>query len=228
MDCSRGSVSNALNLNVPLGDPNGYNLLQMYVGNFGYAREIFQEAREVTPEEPTVLRFLFLANAYLDEWPTAVAQYELGMRLFVPWREAENLMRHLRVGHNELEEARAIPTADPTNAAMIANLDAPQTALLELRRLYAATRPDNPNGLRTIGLWAGYFGDAALALDAMRSAINEQGGQAVYLWMPQLKEMRQLPEFKAFLREIGMVAYWEEYGWPEICRPVDDDTFNCD
>ena len=55
-----------------------------------------------------------------------------------------------------------------------------------------------------------------------------QGGQTVYVWLPQLKEMRQLPEFKAFLREIGIVAYWHEYGWPDICRPLDGDDFDCD
>jgi TolB-like protein/DNA-binding winged helix-turn-helix (wHTH) protein len=224
---AEAAYRNALNLNVPLGDPNGYNLLQMYVGNFEFAREIFQEVREITPQEPTVLRFLFLANALLDEWPTAVAQYELGMRLFVPWREAENQMRHLRIGRNELEQARAIPTTDPINAAMIEHLDAPEIALRELRRLHAVTG-DNPNGRRNIGLWAGHFGDATLALDAMRSAIDEQGGQAVYLWLPQLKAMRQLPEFKKYLRKIGIVAHWQEYGWPDICRQRGNDDFVCD
>ena len=130
-------------------------------------------------------------------------------------------MRHSRVGRNELEEARAIPAVGPINAAMIANLDAPQMALRELRRLYADPATSSPTSRRAIGLWAGHFGDAALALAAMRSAVTEQGGQAVYLWLPQLKEMRQLPEFKAFLREIGIVAHWQEYGWPAICRQRD-------
>src|SRR6185503_9867314 len=218
----------ALDLNVPLGDGNAYAVLQLQVANFRYALEIARETREAAPQEPTTLRFLVLTYALLDEWPMAVTQYELGMRLFVPWREAENLMRHLRVGRNELDEARAIPAVDPINTAMIENLDAPEIALDELRRLYTVTEPTNANGLRTIGLWAGYFGDAALALDAMRSAVTEQGGQAVYFWLPQLKEMRQLREFKAFLREIGIVAHWQEYGWPDICRPLADDDFDCD
>jgi TolB-like protein/DNA-binding winged helix-turn-helix (wHTH) protein len=224
----------ALDLNVPLGDPTGYAMLQLGVADFDYAREIYQESRAIAPHEPTVLLFLVLTNALLGEWSTAVAQYELGVRVFVPWREAEaeNLMMHLRVGRNELEEARAIRDLDPINAAMIASLDAPQTALRELRSLYAATEPVNPNrwnAWRDIGLWAGHFGDAALALDAMRSAVTEVGGaQMAYVWLPQLEEMRQLPEFKAFLREIGIVAYWQEYGWPDICRPVGNDDFKCD
>jgi len=45
---------------------------------------------------------------------------------------------------------------------------------------------------------------------------------------PQLAEMRRLPEFMAYLREIGMVDYWKEYGWPDICRPLGKDDFQCD
>jgi TolB-like protein/DNA-binding winged helix-turn-helix (wHTH) protein len=218
----------ALDLNVPLGDGNAYGVLQLQVANFRYALEIARETREAVPQEAINLRFMVLANALLDNWPTALAQYELGMRLFVPWREAENLMRHLRVGRNELEEARAIPAADPINEAMIENLDAPEIALRELHRMFAATGLDRPNDRRDIGLWAGHFGDARLALDAMRSAVTEQGGLAVYLWLPQLKEMRQSPEFKEFIREIGIVAHWEAYGWPDICRPSNGDDFECD
>jgi hypothetical protein len=77
-------------------------------------------------------------------------------------------------------------------------------------------------------LWAGHFGDAALALDAMSSLVAEHSAQTVYLWHSQLKQMRQLPEFKALLRDIGIVAHWKEYGWPAICRPLDSDEFVCD
>ena len=67
-----------------------------------------------------------------------------------------------------------------------------------------------------------------LALDAMRAAIDEQGAHAPFLWYPQLAEMRRLPEFMAYLREIGMVDYWKEYGWPDICHQVGKDDFACD
>jgi len=32
----------------------------------------------------------------------------------------------------------------------------------------------------------------------------------------------------SFLRGIGIVAHWQEYGWPEICRQLDGDDFECD
>ena len=63
----------------------------------------------------------------------------------------------------------------------------------------------------------------------MRAAIDEQGAQIAYLWLPQLAPMRRLPEFKTYMREIGMVAYWQEYGWPtpSAGRWVQHD-FECD
>lgn len=49
-----------------------------------------------------------------------------------------------------------------------------------------------------------------------------------YLWLPQFKQVRRLPEFKTLLREIGIAAYWQEYGWPAVCRPLPGDDFECD
>jgi hypothetical protein len=101
-------------------------------------------------------------------------------------------------------------------------------ALALLRREYAASVPGNPSLRRDIGVWAAHFGDSDLALDAMRAAIDEQGGMAVFLWYPQLAPMLRLPEFRAYLRAIGMVAYWQTYGWQDVCRPLSDDDFTCD
>ena len=39
--------------------------------------------------------------------------------------------------------------------------------------------------------------------------------------------MRRLPEFKAYMRELGMVAYWEKYHWPPFCQPLDQHDFEC-
>ena len=48
------------------------------------------------------------------------------------------------------------------------------------------------------------------------------------VWMPALKEARQLPQFKPLLRDSGLVDLWRERGWPDLCRPVGDTDFYCD
>ena len=90
-----------------------------------------------------------------------------------------------------------------------------------------SVRPGNPNFPRTIGLWAGHFGDPVLALEAMRAAIDEQSSQTTYLWLPQLSEMRRLPEFKTYMREIGMVAYWQNTAGRRSANAIAPHDFEC-
>jgi hypothetical protein len=167
----------------------------------------------------------------LGERERAADIYESSTRLF--GNETEEAVRrrtqtmHWLVAHNELAKARAIQMDDALNAAMLARLDTPEQALAELRSAHAATGPGNPNRSRDIGLWAGHFGDPVLAFAAMRAMADEGGGRIAYVWMPQLNAMRRLPEFKAYMREIGMVAYWHEYGWPPFCHELDEHDFEC-
>jgi TolB-like protein/DNA-binding winged helix-turn-helix (wHTH) protein len=219
----------AVRRNVPLGELSAYAMLTMSVANHGYARELLEEELRLNPQNSTVRRGLMSTNALLGDWDVARAHYDAGTRLFAPWPEGDEIMMHLEVGRNELERARAIPAAGPINPTMIASLDDPQTALRELHQLYADAVVAEPAlNHRDIALWAGHFGDAALALDAVSSLVAKHTAQAVYLWRPQFKQLRQLPEFKALLRDIGIVAHWEAYGWPAVCRPLDGDDFECD
>jgi hypothetical protein len=40
--------------------------------------------------------------------------------------------------------------------------------------------------------------------------------------------MRKLPRFEEFARQIGLVDYWKQYGWPDMCRPFGENDFECD
>jgi hypothetical protein len=48
------------------------------------------------------------------------------------------------------------------------------------------------------------------------------------IWLPHMVEVRQLPRFKKFVKDIGLVDYWNQFGWPDLCRPVGDGDFVCD
>ena len=41
-------------------------------------------------------------------------------------------------------------------------------------------------------------------------------------------EMRNTEKFKVLLKSMGLVDYYREYGWPDMCRPVSDEDFECD
>ena len=217
----------ALDLNVA-PDASSYCMLQLAAGNFAAARDLIDKAHGLQPQNPTIHRFLMFTYSALGESATATELYESGTELFESWRQAANTRIHWLVGYGELEAARAIMADDEFNAEMLKSRDPPKEAIEKLNRAYAASGRGDPNHRLYVGLWAGYFGDATLALKATRAAIDEQAGLMVYVWLPQLASMRRLPEFKEYLREIGMVDYWKEYGWPDICHELGEDDFECD
>ena len=226
---------NAAERNVPGASLGPYALLKMSAGHFEFGRDIWEQGRAAFPQQATGHRFLAFIYEAIGDRARAKALYESAIDLFRTddEREVEAMLiqrMHWLVGRAEVAEARTIAVDDALNAAMLANLDSPpHGALAELRLAHHAAGA-NSSQLRNIGLWAGHFGDAALALDAMRSAIDAQGQQMIYLWLPQLAPMRGLPEFEDYMREIGMVAYWQEYGWPPFCERLDVDAhdFECD
>ena len=222
----------ARSLNVPLAGMGSYAFLLLAAGKFGpVARDIFEEARAANPNLPIYYRFLMFTYEGLGEPERASLLYADALRMFPGDAREIGLMQiqrmHWLVGRNEIAEARAIPLADPFNSQMLKYLDAPERALAELRRALDGSGPGYPNRYYEIGLWAGHFGDPALAFKALRKSAEAGGGRILYVWMPQLASMRRLPEFKAYMREVDMVAYWQEFGWPPFCRQVEVTDFEC-
>jgi tetratricopeptide (TPR) repeat protein len=51
---------------------------------------------------------------------------------------------------------------------------------------------------------------------------------ALYLWHPHASGFRTSGVFKEFVREEGILAYWQEKGFPKFCRAMGADDFECD
>ena len=107
-------------------------------------------------------------------------------------------------------------------------LDSPEKGLLELRRIYRSDDNISSSDLTRISIMAACFGDPEFALDAMEKGVSINGNLLSLSWCPVFREVRRLPRFKELMREIGLVDYWKEFGWPDICRPVGVDDFVCD
>jgi hypothetical protein len=107
-------------------------------------------------------------------------------------------------------------------------MKSPKEGLIELHRIYSGDVIQPSNIYRDIAFWAAYFGEPDFALDAMEKSFNLHTMNFYFIWSPAMRSVRQFPRFKEFVREIGLVDYWKEYGWPDLCRPVGDDDFVCD
>ncbi len=91
-----------------------------------------------------------------------------------------------------------------------------------------ANDPENQTAadLGGLAVWAAYFGDSQLALLLLEEMVSAYGLVMYLAWLPVFDEVRQLPEFKDFVTDIGLVDFWMATGWPDTCRPTGGD-FEC-
>lgn len=74
---------------------------------------------------------------------------------------------------------------------------------------------------------AAYHGEHELAVAIMRDSLPKVWINLLWIWLPVYDEARKLDSFHAMLEESGATAYWEKYGWPEVCTPAAE-SFSCD
>src|SRR5437667_2489913 len=65
-----------------------------------------------------------------------------------------------------------------------------------------------------------------------RSSSGLSDGYLNWLWVPQdyARKARQHPAFQGFAKQIGLVDYWKQNRWPDICQPTPErgpDAFTC-
>ena len=69
------------------------------------------------------------------------------------------------------------------------------------------------------------LGEHELAADRLAARASSAW---VGMWWHYQQDFRRSPYFKARIREMRIYDYWREHGWPDFCRPVGDDDFECD
>ncbi len=154
-----------------------------------------------------------------------------------PWKPDDNnkiiyfmCIWLLRLGVDESISSDEIVWSHTISDVVKNYLKSPEEGLKELRRIYTDSENLSSSDNFFISLWAAYFGDSDFAMDAMEKGFRIHAGGLFSVWYPAMHDLRKTSRFKEFVREIGLVDYWKEYGWPDkdLCHPVGDDDFECE
>ena len=92
--------------------------------------------------------------------------------------------------------------------------------------------PADPPHLDRVGFAYLYIGAPEHAFDNYEDWIKSgqtggQGNSFSYVWNDAYAPARKTKAFKQFARDAGMVAYWRQRGWPDLCHPTGRDDFVC-
>jgi TolB-like protein/tetratricopeptide (TPR) repeat protein len=206
------------------------------LGRFRDAIPILEQQRARDPLSSDVA--VALAEAYLNsgDFPKAFAEYDRGLPLAgseaflvggtlvaaLGTRDRAQIDRRIELVLGKFEE--------PVVMAMKPLIDQPQVALAELHAYVRGLPPGNELQVAIlVPHWLAYFGDAegALAIISSRSKQFPPDWALMSVWRPVMRDVRKLPGFKQLMRDLGVVEQWREFGWPDLCKPVGADDFEC-
>jgi TolB-like protein/Tfp pilus assembly protein PilF len=71
--------------------------------------------------------------------------------------------------------------------------------------------------------------DRAMESAERALAVGDANSNALRsLWHPKFAAIRKTARFKTLMQNAGLVDFWRAKGWPDLCRPVGADDFECD
>ncbi len=207
----------------------GFDLHSIAIGNFNRANEIVEAAEQIDPLNQSVRGRYISSFGFLGDTQRAEEEYDQGRALFGDdWFWGDFWLTLARLGSKGVVSRDEITSQNTVHDAAKERLDSSKEGLAELHQLYSDDSNLSENDITNASVWAAYFGDPEFAMDAMEKGRRVNATGLFKIWLPVMHEVRQLPRFKEFAKEIGLVDYWNKFGWPDLCRPVDDDDFECD
>jgi len=179
-------------------------MMYRYAGDLDQAEQFLKRARAAG---------LPLADRELAEVAFARGDSATAIRL---WPDgSRSLLSKLPPGSPEIIAAGMYGDA-AAKARALAVIDA-----------YLAQPHTQVSGLIPVVLFKVGQPQRALALPT-KSRVTDSSDFFTLMWSPAGKSLRALPEFPAFLKEMGFIALWDKYGAPDNCRRVAPGNYLCE
>jgi len=206
-----------------------YGIFLAGVGRINEAMIYFQRARRQEPMSSVPSNRLAQLYIVLSQYESALGEIENGLSLngFVASLNADKAFANLQLQNwNEARAASEMMNSGFAQLELIDDLESGdnEAGLMAIEQLLSDETTPGITILRALPVFSASFGDNALALDIFRSNPFFFPGD---IWKSNFSSMRQLPEFKDFVTEWGLLNLWQTSGqWPDYCRPAND-NFEC-
>jgi len=210
-----------------------YGTLLVSVGRSQEAERILRRSAELDPVNARTLHWLADALRNSGKMEESRLQAQRSVDLGMPVSSIGVYLYHLL--QQEWEQAITYQEAalrgqrqDPAHIRpLVAAVRDPSLTRAALDTA-AAVRARDPGAGRLVYAFLYDLADPTAALDAMEAMLQE--GEGLYslwrVWEPQLTHVRNDSRFRDIARRTGLIEYWRDYGWPDLCRP-DGETFTC-
>lgn len=218
----------ARDLSGPIDSLPMYSLFQLSLGDFAGGRATLGRNLLTDPINLTSWAFLMIADELLGERQRSLDDYATGEALYAEWF-GDNTGVWLALGRDDRDFLEKAITGFKGYRLMevLEKFPAPAQARAQLALIHQNSGKWDPGQLLNAAMWAAYYDEPEMALDFLKAGLSDNWVTLYILWLPVFDELRQREEFRRFLEDSGVVAYWRRNGWPEVCTPVDDTAFEC-
>lgn len=237
-------------------DPENVEAIEQYgqffmrTGKFTEALPYVTQAREMHPEgqvyylvEAMVRNFLGEKERSLEllaqalEVGDGTSRYPAGVRFLLGVTiDDTEISKHylsLLMEHNELENSpylnNTLREAMGDRQALLAHLN---NALQFFKENPELLNSENAMSSTVYAALAVNTGDYELAIDFIEIEANLSIEHVDHdflgtSWIDALKPLQNNPRYKNIRHKYGLVDYWKQSGWPDFCRPLGEDDFEC-
>jgi len=110
-----------------------------------------------------------------------------------------------------------------------ASPEAIEAAAALIRMPRASESPDSLAALGDLNFVYAYIGAESRLMEPAERGLK--AGNVITqstFWSPAWAPARRMEHFKSFARDAGLVSFWRDRGWPDLCRPLGEADFICD
>jgi DNA-binding winged helix-turn-helix (wHTH) protein/TolB-like protein len=222
----RKEVVGLVDRGVPESELKFYALVLLCLADFEGAIRIFEANLLTEPINLYSQGFLMAAYELTGQRERSRREYDFGEELNpVWWGDTVNLF--LALGrHEPLRDLDDILMPDELKD-LLRHLDDRERVAASLEA-YREKTPKMPAEAIYYSAIAAYSGEHEQAVEFMREGLEDAWLGFQWLWLPVFDGTRRTRAFRDLLADSGIVEFWRQHGWPQVCRPTHGESFVCD